>query len=109
MQPRDSMVPQNARIPAPSAEGQIRSWIASPRGLLIGGIVVVAAGLALGWKWVVAAGFAPIILALAPCAVMCTLGMCMMGGRKSAAPLGPTGVAEQKAIAEPPPSRDSKI
>lgn len=52
---------------------------------IIGGLVVIAGGgLALGgWGWLVAIGLAPIILSLAPCLVMCGLGMCMMGMNKS--------------------------
>ena len=108
MQTRDSLVPQIARAPAvSSARERIRSWLASPRALLIGGIAVVAAGLALGWNWVVAAGLAPIILSLAPCAVMCALGMCMMGRGGTTAPPSVVSGVEQKAISEPPISRDS--
>lgn len=50
----------------------------SPRGLILSGIVIVGAGLALGWGWFAALGFAPLILALAPCVFMCALGLCMM-------------------------------
>ena len=42
------------------------------------GSVVVIIGAALNWNLLVAAGIAPILLALAPCAVMCTLGLCAM-------------------------------
>lgn len=37
----------------------------------------------MNWGWLVAAGFAPILLLMAPCAVMCGLGMCRKGGKKS--------------------------
>lgn len=37
----------------------------------------VVSGVYFGWSWLVAAGLAPIILALAPCAAMCALGLCM--------------------------------
>jgi hypothetical protein len=40
-------------------------------------VAIVGAGLALNWSWLVAAGIAPILLALAPCAAMCALGLCM--------------------------------
>lgn len=36
----------------------------------------MAAGLFLGWNSLVAAGLAPIVLALLPCAAMCALGLC---------------------------------
>ena len=52
------------------------------RWLWIGGaILVLGLGLALNWSWLVAAGIAPLILGLAPCAAMCALGLCM-GGKK---------------------------
>lgn len=99
MQSRNSQIPQIARAPMKANAGErVRSWLTSPRGLLLVGIAVIAAGLALGWNWVVALGVAPIILAVAPCALMCALGMCMMGmGRKTA---NPTCAAEPK-MAEP--------
>jgi hypothetical protein len=37
----------------------------------------VAVGLAFNWSWLVAAGIAPILIAFAPCAAMCALGLCM--------------------------------
>ncbi len=62
----------------------VRSWFSGRRGLIIGGIAIVAAGLALGWNWLSAIGAAPIILSLAPCAAMCALGACaMMRGSSS--------------------------
>ena len=44
---------------------------------------VVGLGLAFNWSWLVAAGIAPILVAFAPCAAMCVLGLCMnkMGGK----------------------------
>jgi hypothetical protein len=58
------------------APGANSGWL-SPRNLLIG--VTVAGGAAamfFGWDWLVAAGLATFIIALAPCAVMCGLGLC---------------------------------
>jgi len=48
------------------------------RGLVLAGMVIIGAGLWLNWGWVAAIGAAPLILALAPCAVMCGLGYCAM-------------------------------
>ncbi len=50
-------------------------------------IGVIAAGLAWQWSWLVAVGAAPVLLSVAPCAAMCTLGLCMhrMGGRSCGA------------------------
>ena len=68
------------------------------RGLIIGGIVVVVAGLALGWSWLSAIGVAPIILSLAPCAAMCAVGACaMMRGNASCAK---PGAVEQSNVPE---------
>lgn len=40
---------------------------------LLGGI----SALSFGWDWLAAAGVASIIIAIAPCLVMCALGLCM--------------------------------
>ena len=70
----------------------------------------MAAGLFLGWNSLVAAGLAPIILALLPCAAMCALGLCASRlGQKNAcssaeepAPDGlDDAVATQAADSEP--------
>lgn len=53
-------------------------WLGGRRGLLILAAVIITAGLAMNWSWLAAIGVAPIIIALAPCAVMCGLGFCMM-------------------------------
>ena len=53
------------------------------RGLILAAMAAIAAGLWLNWGWMTAIGAAPLILALAPCAVMCGLGLCMKGGSKS--------------------------
>jgi hypothetical protein len=67
----------------------VRPWFSGRRGLIIGGIAIVATGLALGWNWLSAIGAAPIILSLAPCAAMCALGACaMMRGNSSCAKSG---------------------
>lgn len=47
------------------------------RTLYIGLGVAGAAGLFLGWDWLVAVGAASIIIAIAPCLIMCGLGLCM--------------------------------
>lgn len=68
------------------------SLLRSPRGLIVSGIVIVGAGLALGWNWLAALGFAPLILSLAPCAAMCALGVCMMArGSAPKMPDAPAG------------------
>ena len=48
------------------------------RTLYIGLSIGAAAGLFLGWDWLVAIGAASVIIAFAPCLVMCALGLCAM-------------------------------
>jgi hypothetical protein len=61
--------------------------LSSRRGIIVLATVAVVAGLTFNWSWLVAAGVAPILLSLLPCAVMCALGLCMtrMGGRSCSA------------------------
>lgn len=83
----------------------LRPWFGGRRGLVIAGLAMVAAGLALGWNWLSAIGVAPIILSLAPCAAMCALGACAMmrGGSSCAKP----GSPEQAKPVETAPSPQS--
>src|SRR5579863_451955 len=77
--------PTDTRSIAPTSPRQqfVRRWFTGRRGIILGGVLVVIVGLALGWHWFTAIGVAPIILGLAPCAAMCALGLCMnkMGGK----------------------------
>ena len=53
--------------------------------LLALGVLLLITGAFFSWGWLVAAGVAPILLTLAPCAIMCGLGLCsmkMMGSSK---------------------------
>lgn len=54
------------------------------RGWLLIALAVVAAGMALNWTWLAAIGAAPLILSLAPCALMCAAGVCMSGSKSCA-------------------------
>jgi hypothetical protein len=61
-------------------------WLRGRRGLILTAVALAGLGLALGWNWLAAAGVAPLLLSLLPCAAMCALGFCMMGkGEKSCA------------------------
>ncbi len=63
----------------------VRDHLGNRWGLLALGGLVVAIGIALNWGWLVAAGIAPVLVAAAPCAIMCALGLCgmkMMGGSR---------------------------
>ena len=53
------------------------------RSLILASMTIIGAGLYLNGGWVTAIGVAPLILALAPCAVMCGLGACVMCKSKS--------------------------
>lgn len=57
-----------------------RYYLGGRRTLTVLAITAIAGGLALNWSWLVAAGFAPLVLALLPCAAMCALHLCMKPG-----------------------------
>ena len=62
------------------------TWLHGSRGILLGVAALAIGGAALGWPWLVALGIAPILLSLAPCALMCAFGVCAMcKGSKSTA------------------------
>ena len=52
-------------------------YLGGRRGLILLTVAALGAGLVLNWSWLVAVGVAPLLLALAPCAAMCALGVCM--------------------------------
>lgn len=60
--------------------GLLRHYLGGRRGLLVLGAAAVGLGLYFSWGWLAAVGIAPVLLALAPCAAMCALGLCMRGG-----------------------------
>ncbi len=67
-----------------NAVNRARPYMGGRRGLIFLAVAVLGAGAALNWGWLVAVGFAPILIAVAPCAVMCAIGVCCMkGGSKS--------------------------
>jgi len=64
--------------------GLLRHYLGERLGIVVLAVATAGIGLYLGWGWLAAAGIAPILLALAPCAAMCALGLCMnRGGGKS--------------------------
>lgn len=72
------------------AVASLRAAASTRRGLLTIAGVAIVGGLGLNWSWLVAAGIAPVLLSLLPCATMCALGLCAMQmSRKGAVP-GPT-------------------
>jgi hypothetical protein len=62
---------------------RLRPYLGGRRGLIILSVSALAVDGFLSWDWLVAVGLAPLIVAVAPCAVMCALGLCMsrMGGQ----------------------------
>ena len=46
-------------------------------------LAIAALGMYLNWGWFVAAGIAPLVLGVLPCAAMCALGLCMGHGKNS--------------------------
>ena len=65
--------------------------------LLALGSIVVIAGAALNWSWLVAVGLAPILLTMAPCAIMCAIGLCSMGGKKQSDQMSNGATAESSS------------
>lgn len=61
-----------------------RPYLGGRRGLILLAVAILGVGSALNWGWLVAVGIAPLLITLAPCAVMCAIGVCCMkGGGKS--------------------------
>ena len=57
----------------------LRYQLRGRRGLIVASVGLALPALWFGWPWLVMAGIAPLIIAFAPCAIMCALGVCMMG------------------------------
>ncbi len=91
--------------------GMIRPWLGGRRGLIVAGIALAAAGLALGWNWLTAIGVAPLILSAAPCLAMCAIGACAIArtGRSSCASGAETTAVQrdEAATAAPPDGRST--
>lgn len=68
------------RAAPPSLADTLRPYLGGRRGIIALAAVVIGGGLALNWNWLVAAGIAPVLLALLPCVAMCALGFCMRHG-----------------------------
>lgn len=73
-------------------------WLSS-RNVLIGALILGGGGgLFFGWNWLVAAGFASVILGVLPCLAMCALGLCANRmGKKDATP-SPTAALPPKEV-----------
>lgn len=76
-----------------------RYYLAGRRGLIVLATAAIVVGLALNWSWLVAAGIAPLLLAVLPCLAMCALGLCMhRAGGKSCSTSAESAKAEQTAV-----------
>ncbi|MEQ8393701.1 hypothetical protein [Thalassobaculum sp.] len=87
--------------------GLARHYLGRRRVLLVLAGLALAAGLALNWGWLTAAGIAPILVSLLPCAAMCGLGLCMSkGGGKScsAGAMAPDAAPDAKPAVPVDPS-----
>lgn len=68
------------------------------RNMVIGALLLAVGGaIFFGWSWLVATGFATMILGVLPCLVMCALGICA----------NRIGKKEPSAAAAPLPPQDS--
>ncbi len=63
-----------------SFRSRLTGMLHGRKPLLVAGVAILGAGMVLNWGWLTAVGAAPIILALAPCALMCTVGICCIKG-----------------------------
>jgi hypothetical protein len=55
----------------------LRFWLRGRNGVIVLIVLAVVIGAALNWSWLVAAGIAPLLVTVLPCAAMCALGLCM--------------------------------
>lgn len=81
-----------------------RHYLRGRRGLMLFGGAAVVAGIVFNWSWFVAGGLAPILLAVAPCAAMCALGLCVnkMMGDKSCSTESRSGTQEAERRSSSP-------
>ncbi len=56
----------------------VRYQLRGRRGLIAAGVGLGIPALWFGWPWLVAVGVAPLLIAFAPCAIMCAIGACTM-------------------------------
>lgn len=61
----------------PRSRASVVAPIFSRQGLMILAAVLIIASVVLTKDWLIAAGLAPILIAMVPCLVMCGLGLCM--------------------------------
>ena len=78
-------------------------WLGSRRAVAVSAVTLAAAGLWFGWPALVAAGVAPIILAVAPCllmcGVMCAANACSRPNKRNSASAASTSLEAHVAPA----------
>ena len=89
--PRQSEKPQTSLTQEFSRTA--RYYLGSRRGLMVLAGLAILGGLAFNWSWLVAAGIAPILISVLPCAAMCAIGVCCL--KKSAGPASPAKTADK--------------
>ena len=94
-------------MPSPGVSGFFRRYLGGRRGWILLAIAVLGVGAFLNWGWLVAAGIAPLLIAFAPCAAMCALGLCMnkMGGKSCSTK---SNASDQKAETVPPSAQSAE-
>lgn len=98
--------PAGERSLARIVVGLLRYYLGGRRGLIVLTVAALGTGAFFNWGWLVAAGIAPLLLTLAPCAAMCALGLCMnKAGSKSCS--GEPKSGDQGAGAETNPASTS--
>ena len=97
MNTANRMAPTGEVSPSKSILDRLRHAVTGRRVLLVSAVAMVGTGMAYNWSWLVAIGAAPVILALAPCAAMCALGVCMktMGGKSCTTKASSDGTQRQ--------------
>src|SRR3546814_684934 len=78
-----------------------RYYLGGRKALIALAALIVVAGAALNWSWLVAVGVAPLLLSVLPCLAMCALGLCMNKVAGQSCPAG-TGAAKSGAPTKPP-------
>lgn len=84
-----------------------RYYLGQRRVQLVLAASFLGAGAWFKWDWLVAAGAAPLLLAIAPCAVMCLMGMCMHKGHGEGGCHGQKRESTQDEKVEQPAKLDS--
>jgi|SRR5579864_4625214 hypothetical protein len=77
--------------------GWLRQYVGGRWSLVLLFVAILTAAASLNWGWLVAAGIAPLILAVVPCAAMCALGLCInkVGGTSCSGATKPADQASE--------------